>query len=241
MTRERRFNLIIIFSSILLLIIFISLSLTIQRVISNNQSFDPYTEDIRIYEEALQTATAPDVRENLERNLILIKHNATERALGLEYAASRPVDPSVVTPPVNTPADSMPMPTGIVENHGFPYPRVWHINNVWRVPLGEGFVSIYAGARANDPSKGVLITMARADRPSYRYYLFDVREIPGEHGAVRIISDRNYILEIEAEDGYTITLNLSWLKRANSLEDIAKVATAIAPPSYTETPQPPYP
>lgn len=157
--------------------------------------------------------------------------------MGKNNASPRSENPDEVT---ITPFSSKEfMPTDIVYSQGFAYPHMWRIRNAWRTPVGEGYATIYAGAWANDPSKGVLIFSARADRMPYEYYVFDYLDTPGLHGSLHIIDNSNNRLLIEAEDDFTFTLNVRWITRAGSLEDLAVMATAIAP-SPTETPIHPY-
>lgn len=46
-----------------------------QHASSINQPYDPYAEEIRNYENALEMAPAPEALERMEGNLDLLKHN----------------------------------------------------------------------------------------------------------------------------------------------------------------------
>jgi beta-lactamase regulating signal transducer with metallopeptidase domain len=104
-----------------------------------------------------------------------------------------------------------PITTQIIEGIGdWPGYRQISFTNGWVKELngeiGE-YVSVAAGAFKNDPKQGVLHVIVHGKGKDSPFLSIDDYPTPGKHGAVRILSFKDFNLVLEAEDGYRWIFN----------------------------------
>ncbi|MEW5873113.1 MAG: hypothetical protein AB1894_27890 [Chloroflexota bacterium] len=189
--KKRFFYMALIFTSVIIV------SVLYLKVALGSRGYDPYSQEIKQFEEDLQNPTLSELeRQNIETKLDTVQYEATHWASGRESPAPRGVESN---PPVSTPV-AHKIPDGIDNTYLIPRPipgfdKTVNISNVWRRTTPSRFYLVVAGYLITDIQQGMVLDW-NANNHQFHLHL-----TPRKSGSVKIVKDAWPYLILESADG----------------------------------------
>lgn len=120
-------------------------------------------------------------------------------------------------------------PTGIFEDTTSFFKEGYQMQNAWQQQVNGAWAAVFAGARQDDPQQGVIFTQWEMPNAPIGHFI----NTPIRAGSVRIISEQNYRLTLQAADGTLFYFDVPAQTFVSSATEVAPTITP--PPTYTPT------
>lgn len=121
-------------------------------------------------------------------------------------------------------------PTGIFDAGAEFFHEGYRMQNAWQNQVNGFWASVVAGARQSDPEQGVIFTAWEFPNAA----IWQFMNTPTKAGSVKISSEENYRLTLEATDGTIFYFDIPSQSFVNSLTE--PIPTITPPPTYTPIP-----
>lgn len=174
---------------------------------------DPYAEIIA----SLQADATRDP-EKYEKRLGIAEREATTVAEGRKHIPATPLPKELIEATLQSMEHERL--TGTI--HYIPYPfSQFKEENAWSEKIGDGYVTVFAGSRVDDPDQGmVIVTFEHGKNIQSR-----IIRTPSRIGTVRIVRVVGLRLVLEAANGDELYFDAPGERFVNSLNEIVPTAT----------------
>ena len=168
----------------------------IPDLLANKKPIDPYIDEIKWFQDQLQTPDLSDEARNLiEAKLNIVSRMATQRAGG---QTRRPTPTRPVSMP-ETPANQvfgMKLPDGIDDHPSAPFSEsVVTVLNSWRKTTDDRYYLVYAGFLTQDTQQGAILVF----HPSVNH--FQQYNTPDNSGGVRVVEEKGTTIILQSTQG----------------------------------------
>jgi hypothetical protein len=173
---------------------------------------------IQSIEQDLQGELDEETRHSLETKVQILSAQVTERALAIQQLTAMPnASKQLVRPTYQVEGQR---DIGIIEYPTNPFPSTEYvITNAWQELINGSYVTVFAGALANNPKQGMILVQMESPRRLRQYIT------PDQSGEIKISSAKGLRLVVVSSNNKTYYFDVPAQRFVSSLNEIAPTIT----------------